>query len=175
MDQTDLQSQIDELKRRLDERDRQQVTYPLDYQSIQVLNKYFMRLKNVVLTTGGVAGIVTISYIGTQDEFNTSTNTDIRAPLNFVVSENTYVQYTVDPTTNIFTIIPGNRFQFVDGESVYFETEDAKPDPLGPGTYYIINAAADGKSFKVTTVSGSAPDIVDITNTGSGKQYLFYL
>lgn len=173
MDQTELQNQIDDLKRRLDEKDRQQITYPLDIQSIQVLNNYFMRLNDVILTTGGVGGIVTISFIGTQNQLKTSNNKLNVSPARFVVSENTYVPYTVNTTSNIISIVPGNRFQFVDDETVYFQTEDTLPSPLGAGTYYVINAAADGKSFKVSASLGGAE--VNITDTGTGKQYVFYL
>jgi len=168
MDNENLQSQIDELKARLDARDKQQITYPLDYQSIKILSKYFMYLTKKVLTIGGVASKTFISYIGKQD----SDSIDL-GPAEFVVSENTYVQYTVNTSTNIISIIPSTRFRFVDDEAVYFVTEDAFPDPLdGVTTYYVISAASDGLSFKVSDSLGGAE--INITTTGTGKQYVFY-
>lgn len=137
--QQDLQQQIDELKRRLDERDKQQITYPLDTQSIQVLQKYFMRITDTVLYIGGVAAKTFISYVGKQDDKI------------FEVNESTYVPYTVDPSTNIITITPGMRFRFVNDEKVYFVTEDTYPNPLnGIQTFYVIEAASDGMSFQVS-------------------------
>lgn len=161
-DNQDLQRQIDELKRRLDARDKQQITFPLDLQSVQVLSKYFMHLTDKVLYTGGVAAKVFINYLGKQDEKL------------FQVSENTYVPYTVNTTSNVISIIPGTRFRFVNDQRVYFTTSDTYPDPLdGVTTFYVISAAADGLSFKVSTSLGGAE--VNITTTGTGKQYVFYL
>ena len=161
MDNENLQNQIDELKRRLDARDKQQITFPLDVQSINTLQKYFMRITDTIKTTGGAAAKIFFTYVGIQDERR------------FEVSENLFVPYTVDASTNIFTIVPGTRFKFVDGEAVYFATEDAVPSPLIAGTdYYVISASADGTSFKVSDSVGG-PEI-NITDTGSGKQYIFY-
>ena len=169
-----LQRQIDELKRRLDAKDRQQITYPLDYESIEALNKYFMRITKTILTIGGIAAKTFISYIGQQGSDGVDTGN--LGAIKFVVSENTYAQYTTNATTDYLTLVQGSRFRFVDDEAVYFITEDTYPDPLdGVTTYYIINANDEGTTFQITTVSGSAPDIVDFADTGTGAQYLFYL
>lgn len=154
MDNNDIQSQIDELRRRLDARDAQQITFPLDVQSINVLNRYFLRIVDSVVTTGGVSGQVFVQYVGNQN------GTKV------VMAEDTYVPYTVDTTTNVFTV---NSAYFPNDTVVNVYTSDTVPSPLSTGTnYYVVNST--GLTFKLSTSLGGTA--IDITTTGTGTQYV---
>lgn len=156
MENENLQNQIDELKRRLDARDKQQISYPLDIQSINVLQKYFMRIIDTVFTTAGAAGHVFTSYIGRQDEKE------------FEVSANTFIPYTVNVSSNYLTV---SKIYFNDGDHVYVSTSDTPPSPLTTvGDYYIINST--GTTFQLSLTAGGAA--IDITDAGTGKQYIYF-
>ena len=159
MDNQELIARIDALERRIAERERQQITFPLDEQSIKVLQKYFMRLFGEVNTVGGVGGNTFTEYIGRQDN------------IEFTVFKNGYVPYTADATADTITV---TNARFENDRLVYVATEDTAPAGLTAGnTYYVISATSDGTVFQLSdTLGGSA---VNITSTGTGRQYILYL
>jgi len=156
-----LESRIAALEQWKLQREKQQIVFPLDKQSIDILSKYLMRITGTILTTGGAAGKVFITYKGIQDNKK------------FVVSEDTFVPYTVNVSSNIFTIAADSRFRFFDDEQVYFLSSDTVPAPLVSGTdYYVVNANAEGTSFQVSATLGGAA--INITDAGTGEQYVFF-
>jgi hypothetical protein len=161
MDNQSLQKRIEELEKWKAEKEKQQIKFPLDVNSIIILNKYFMSLYATSTYIGGAGGNTFVNYIGKQDD---------RV---FQVSKNTFIKYTVNITTNYLTIAGGERFDT--NMQVYFSTSDTAPSPIdttGVTDYFIINASSDGQTFQIsTTMGGSA---VDITNTGVGEQYIYF-
>lgn len=154
---SEILQRLDTIERKLAERERQQITFPLDDLSVKVLQKYFMRLLRTIITVGGAGGNTFVEYAGVQDDKK------------FVVSADPYISYIVDTTADTLTVERGG---FEDGTSVYLVTEDSVPAPLVGGTeYFVVNATNGGKTFQISaTFGGSA---INITNTGSGKQYIF--
>lgn len=149
-----LQAQIDELKRRLDARDAQQIVFPLDVQSVNVLNRYFMRITGTIITTGGAGGNTFIEYAGNQNGTE------------FLVGSNTYVPFVVDVSANTLTV---TKQYFDNGTLVNLYTSDTLPAPFTTGTdYYVVNST--GLLFKLSATFGGAA--IDITNAGTGTQYI---
>lgn len=151
-----LKNRIKDLESWREEKTRQQIKYPLDKESINILNKDFMRIISVLSRLGGVGANVFTEYLGKQEGYN------------FLVSENNYIPYSVDLLTNTVNI--GNYY-LDDDRAVDLITDDTPPDPLSYlTTYYVINST--GSTFNLTTVQGDAGSIVTITNKGSGNNYL---
>lgn len=157
MDNQDLIKRIEALEKWKADRERQQIVYPLDFQSQQILAKYFMHITGTVFTTGGAGGNIFTHYIGNQDN------------LQFQVDKNTFIPYTVVPSTNVFTVTGGTYFE--DDTQVYVSTEDTPPSPLVAGDpYFIINST--GQTFKLSLTQGGAE--INITDTGTGRQYIYF-
>lgn len=153
-----LQNKVNELLQWKSEKEQQQITYPLDYQSQVILGKYFMRIIGSIVTTGGVAGHEFTTYLGQQGLFN------------FKVTPNNLISYTVAVVTNVFTATNAN---FQDHDRVNVTTSDTPPSPLDTITqYYIINSGGNGRTFKLSLSDGGSA--IDITDTGAGLQYIYF-
>lgn len=151
-----LKNDIEDLKKWKEERMRQQISFPLDIHSIETLMNYFMRILSTVETVSGVGGNVFINYIGKQGN------------LEFQVDKNTFIPYTVNATTNVFT---NTQIVFQNDMQVYVSTEDTAPAPLVAGDpYFIVNAS--GLTFQLSATQGGAA--INITDTGVGRQYIFF-
>lgn len=157
-----LKKELQELKRWKEEKDRQFISYPLDQHSVEVLNKYFLRIVDEYVYFGGASDNSFPTYVVKQDNKI------------FDVPTNLLIQYVANPDTDIISIVNKARFNnFADGATIVLYTTDTTPGGLngqGLTTYYVVNAASDGFSFKVSTTQGGAA--VNITSTGSGKQFL---
>lgn len=157
--QNDLEKRIKALEDWKKQRETQQIVYPLDFQSQKILGNYFMHIIGDITTVGGAGGNTFVSYLGQQ------------GPFEFTVDANIYIPYTVTSLAdNQVTVAYGN---FEDDEAVSVITSDTAPAPLVAGiVYYVINST--GQTFKLTTVQGDSGSIVDITDTGTGKQYIYF-
>ena len=157
MDNQNLLKRIEVLEKWKADRERQQIVYPLDFQSQEILAKYFMHITSTVLTVAGAGGNTFTTYIGNQGS------------LQFQVDKNTFIPYTVVPSTNIFTVTSGTYFD--NDMQVYVSTEDTPPAPLVAGTnYFVINST--GQSFKLSATMGGVA--IDITDVGVGRQYIYF-
>ena len=155
MDQN-LENRIQALEKWKTERERQQIVYPLDVNSINVLSKYLMRITGEIETVGGAAGNTFIQYIGNQDNRK------------FIVDRNTYITYTVNVSTNYITA----EGEYFDNDMlVYVATDDTPPAPLVAGTdYFVINTS--GTTFQLSLTQGGAA--INITDSGTGAQYIYF-
>lgn len=155
-----IKNRLSELEKWKAEKTTQQISFPLDIKSIEILAKNFMRILSKITYTAGATGNEFTSYLGRQDNQE------------FLVDGNPYIPYTVDISTNYISI-PG--YYMEEDKQVSFITTDTAPSPIdaitGAISYYVINST--GSTFQITTVRGSAPDIVNITSAGIGNQYLF--
>lgn len=154
-----LERQVKELLDWKKARMAQQITYPLDNQSITTLNDHFMSITDTVTYPGGVGSNTFTFYIGKQ------------GGIEFEVHPVSLVKYFVDPTTNIFTT--SSTLKFFNTQPVTLTTTDTAPAPLSANigtTYYIIDS--DGYSFKLSATSGGAA--IDVTDSGSGVQFISY-
>lgn len=157
-----LENRIKELEKWKAEKEKQQISFPLDNQSIDILKKYFMRIVSSYIWYGGVGSNMFLEYIGEQDGTI------------FSVSPPSLTTYTVDVTTNYLTTsqISGN-LKFFDDMEVVLYTDGTAPDPLSAGLgtiYHIINS--DGYTFQLSASSGGAA--INITDSGSGRQFITY-
>lgn len=154
-----LKQQVAELTKWKEEKTRQQISYPLDKNSIDVLSKYFLRIVSTFVQIGGIASRAFTYFFVQQDNYIAS------------IAEDKSVIFTVNATTDILTVT-GHAFQ--DDVPVYVFTSDTLPNPLSSiTTYYVI--ATTGMTFKLTTVLGDLGAVVNITNTGTGTHYINYL
>lgn len=164
MDNQQLENRIQALEKWKTERTRQQITFPLDTTSQQVLANYFMQITASVVSAGGAGGKQFLQFIGNQGIYS------------FSVTQNTYVPYTVNVSSNVITVnasltSTGNVFEDDTELYVAFTLNGVPPSPLTEGTpYYVINSS--GTTFKLSTTVGGAE--INITDTGTGNQYLYY-
>ncbi len=164
MNNTSLEKRIQELEKWKSEKEKQQIKFPLDIQSISILNKYFMRILSSIQYEGGASGNTFLYHVGVQDNYT------------FQVEQNTFVPYTVDTTTDFITVATKARYEDNQPVILFTSNTDASnvpPSPLVSGTgvaYYVRNPTADGQSFQLSTTSGGAA--INITTSGVGQQYL---
>lgn len=159
-----MQEEINTLKQRVAdlenwkfERERQQITFPLDVDSIDVLTRYFMRITAAVsLTYGGAAGRFFQKFFGQQDQYL------------FEIDGVYDSVYTVDPTTDYLTVISGQT-RFFDTDEVVVGTSDTPPAPLVSGTSYFVRDSSD-TTFKLALTSGGVA--INITDGGAGLQVI---
>lgn len=152
-----IQRDIAELKAWKNAKTSQQISYPLDINSINVLGKYFLRVVNdLVLFFGGAAGRGFETLFIKQDNLAAQLQRD---------SSQIYI---VDTTTDIFT---APVTQYPNDTQVSVFTTDTPPAPLVLGTtYYIVSTS--GNTFKLSATSGGSA--IDITTTGTGIQFIDY-
>jgi len=157
MDNQQLLKRIEALEKWKKEREAQQIVYPLDFQSQSILGNYFMHITSMVKTFVGSSNNIFTSFIGSQGSNE------------FQVGSNTFIPYTVDVTSNILTT--AGKVYFENDQNVYVSTEDTPPPPLTTtGNYFVINST--GQSFKLSLTQGGAA--INITDTGVGKQYIYF-
>ena len=157
MDTIQLQKRIEALEKWKAERTSQQIMFPLDYQSQVILSNYFMTLTDTVEITAGAGGNVFTYYVGNQGSRI------------FQVQQNTFIPYTVNTGADTVTVAGGLYFE--DDTNVYVATSDTPPNPLSiTGDYWIINST--GQTFQLALTQGGAA--INITNTGVGKQYIYF-
>jgi len=157
MNNEELIARIEKLEKWKLDRERQQITLPLDVTSQLVLQQYFMRIVDTIITEGGAGGNTFVQYLGKQGDKE------------FLVGENTYTPYIVNTTTNVLTT-SGTKY-FEDDMQVYVATSNTPPAPLDPITTYFV-ISSNGTAFKLSLTQGGAE--IDITDTGVGNQYIYF-
>ena len=158
-DTEQLKKDVADLKAWRQKKDLQQISYPLDTQSVNILNKYFVRIYNVLgLIYGGVSLRSFMTLFLKQDT------------LEFSIAEDTFQTYTVNPATDVFTVQNGG---YQDDDELYVFTSDTQPTPLALNAtvYYVVSAS--GLTFKLSATSGGAP--INITDAGTGVQFIDYV
>lgn len=157
-----MQEELEDLKRRVGElenwkkqRTDQQLTFPLDAASKDILANDFLRLVGEVRYEAGAGGNPFVFWLG---DFGGN-----------VVGLNPpdLVLFSVDPSTDILSTAGWEKF--FDGESVSFivSTGDTLPTPLTTtGTYTVT--ASGLREFKVA----SGGSVINITDTGSGVYFV---
>lgn len=151
-----LLQRVEALEKWKAQKERQQISYPLDTQSQTILQKYFMSISNIFdFILYGVAENPARTFVGKQGNFA------------FEVSPQTLFKYTVNVSNDEITVQGTNM---INDQAVMFTTDDTLPAPLdGTTTYYVVNST--GPTFKVSlTVGGAA---VNITTVGAGSQYIY--
>lgn len=163
----DLEKRIAALEKWKEDRMRQQIVYPLDYQSIMILNKHFLSQIGSLEFTSGGSGVTFNSILVQQD-----------GRLNSVLTDSTLILYSVNTTSDVLSIginlINGNQGSFSDGQQVQVRSAGVIPSPLDDATiYYVVNASGDGTEIKLSLTLGGAA--INITTAGTGQQFIFFL
>lgn len=183
MDNTQLENRIRLLENRVVElenwkRERllQQITFPLDERSIEILKEYFMHITTVIEYDAGAGSNHFRVFLGKQGTKNivksSYPNAQLGKEVEFGISDVPFVGYTVNVTTNYLTTYQySGNLKFFDDVAVTLATEGTAPDPLDAvtgTTYYVINS--DGYTFQLSaTLGGSA---INITTAGTGRQFI---
>lgn len=157
---TQLENRIKELEKWKADRMKQQILFPLDNQSIDILRKHFVYYLSTIGYDAGVGSNHFTEYLAMQDG------------ILFGLNPPSLIPYTVDPATDYLTThqISGN-IKFFDDFTVVLYSDGTPPDPLsaqGLTTYYVINS--DGYTFQLSETLGGAA--IDITDSGSGRQFI---
>lgn len=157
----ELEQRIRELEDWKNVRESQQIHYPLDRESIEILNKYFMRIIDEYTYFGGAGDNSFFVMVGNQD-----------GKL-FEVSQS-LIRYTADASTDYITIVdktPQNKFGD-DAQVVLFTTDTVPAGLSGQGltTYHVVSASTDGYKFKLSATQGGSA--INITSNGVGRQLL---
>lgn len=160
MENQNLENRIRALEKWRDDKTNQQISFPLDNRSIEILNKYYIHYLSTIDYDAGVGSNHFVTYLAQQDN------------LLFQLDPPSLVSYTVDVATNYLTTnqISGN-IKFFDDFEVVLYTDGTPPTPLTAGgltTYFVINS--DGYTFQLSASSGGAA--IDITDAGSGRQFI---
>lgn len=160
----DLIKRIEALEAWKKKKEIQQISFPLDTQSIDVLNRYFVRVIDNFTYFGGASANPFTVYIATQDG-------------QFFDMGASFVRYTVDVASNeVFVVEKLSVNRFFDDEEVILFTTDTAPGGLtaeGLQTYHVVNADADGYTFQLSLTQGGSA--VDITSNGTGRQLIVRL
>jgi len=155
-----LENQIKTLEQWKAEKENQQISFPLDNQSIEILNKYFMRIyteANVINNDDPGDPYLFLKYLGKQGSYI------------FDLNQSKFYEYIVNVSNNTLNV---QEKAFKEGTRLFFTTTDTAPSPIDIGlSYYTINVS--GLNFQITTISGDAGSIVDITDIGTGRQFIY--
>ena len=157
----ELEGKIKKLEDWKAQRERQQIVFPLDFQSQQVLGNYFMRILDVVryVVVGAASEHTVTSFFGSQAQYN------------FEIPQSILYSYTVNTTTDVITASGGPNGRFEDDTAVYvyYAPDGVLPAPLASNTQYYVRDST-GLSFKLTDAPGNPA--IDITTTGTGRQLM---
>lgn len=161
MDNQELTRRIEALEKWKKDRERQQIVFPLDAQSVTILNNYFMSITGQIIYTNA-SGIDFTNWIVKQGP--TAGVVSIGLPL---------FRFTVNTTTNVLTIgldiANNNQGSFNDDDQVFVTSTDTLPSPLVTAVpYYVVNST--GTTIQLSTTSGGAA--IDITTSGTGEQFI---
>lgn len=147
------------------ERETQQITFPLDPKSFQILNELFV---------SAVANY-SVDWAGFGNSGKFGVVELVQGPMKAVIRIQ-MIRYGVNPdddTLNVLDKITANKLE--DGAEIVFYTSQNDPPGgivAGGGSqiYTVYDASTDGFTFKIMDAL-SAP--VDITSFGTGKQLIY--
>lgn len=167
MNNEELLKRIGDLEEWKADRERQQITLPLDQQSINVLMNYFMRLTGGYSYDAGAGGHTFVNYFGQQNVVSGLTG-EASSPALFEIPRLSTYRYSITDLVNNIATIVGTTI--ADGSRFSIVTTGTVPAPLDTlTTYFAIGVTPT--TFKFST-DGVTP--IDITTIGTGIQYLFF-
>ena len=152
-----LEHQVQELLTWKEQRIRQQLVFPLDKISTDIIQKDLFVVNDFVVYTRPNGVVTPYAYVGSvNSKPATISALDVLHPM------------TADASSNVIT---SANHGFVDDVRVSFISSDTLPAGITDGIgYYVINATVN--TFKISTTSGGSA--VDITDAGVGKHYAYY-
>lgn len=163
MNNEELIRRIEALEKWKADREKQQITFPLDIESRRNLGKYFLSLTDSYQV--GWAGS------GQSGQYGVIEITQEDRTFAFRVQLIRYTANPADDTLTVFDKTPANKFQ--NGTEIVFYTNGTAPGGIvaggGSQIYTVVNVSADGYTFEIEDNGGNP---VDITDTGIGRQLI---
>lgn len=161
-----LLKRVEELEKWKAEKIRQQISYPLDTQSQNILGKYFMNITDRFdYEIVGAASHPASLFVGIQGN------------LSFQLQPQSYFRYTVDTANDTVTAIggpdPNGSYtgRFPNDTEVLVYTDDTYPNPLAVNTtYFVVNTSTDKQTFQLSLTQGGAA--INLTTKGVGTQLI---
>lgn len=158
-----LENRIKKLEQWKEDRTRQQIVFPLDYQSQNILNKYYLSV---------IANLFNTSVSGQQFR-KILVQQDSKVNLISVASQ--FMTYTANAAADTLTLgadlITGQQGTLSDDQFVVLYTPTPGTPPGGldnAGGYFVVGST--GSVIQLATVPGGAA--LNITSAGTGTQYI---
>ena len=161
-----LKIDVAELKAWKAQKILQQISYPLDIQSQNILSKYFLSFVGFFSTVGGAAGNLFSNMIVKQN------NKSIAMSI-----WNALINVTPNSSTHVFTLnidlTTGAQGKVSNGTFVQIFSPDPGATPTlldNGGEYYVVNTS--GNTFQLSATKGGSA--INFTDNGTGLQYIIY-
>lgn len=165
-DLTQLQKDVADLKLWKEQKERQQISFPLDTTSLTILSKYFLSIVGFFSTTGGAAGNFFSNMLMKQE------NKTIALSI-----WNAFIQVVPNSSTHVFTLLTDftsgtqgkvSNDQFI---TIFSPTPGNTPTLIDNGSgYFVVNTS--GNTFKLSASKGGAA--INFTDNGTGQQYIIF-
>lgn len=158
-----LTRRIEELEKWKEQKMRQQLSFPLDQQSKDVIQRDFIQVKGIGISNGATGAEFPFYF------------TRVNGQDGWMNVQTAFFPITVDTSTDVFTTtasIANDTTVYIQCVSTDIGTQGVPPNPLSIGIpYYIVNTS--GNTFKLSlTVGGAA---INITDSGTGTSYLSFI
>lgn len=159
-----LKKDVDDLKIWKEQRTRQQITYPLDQQSLLALGKYFLSSVFTFITSGGASGNSFGNLVVKQDNKYSAISTF-----------HSLIVCTADAASDKYTLggdlVSGAQGALVDDMFVTVFAPDPGSTPTGitnGNGYFIVGAS--GNTVQLSASKGGSA--INFTTNGVGPQYI---
>lgn len=154
-----LRSDVDMLLKWREQKNSQQISYPLDYNSTVILNKSFLSIINNLDFTSS-SGQVFPNILVRQD-----------GKIYLISVQTNLVQFTANPSTDVITlgtfISSGGQGSFSDGDQVMVNSTGDLPNPLVDNFPYTV-VQSTGTTLKLSSPAGdfnwTVPLLTSATN-----------
>lgn len=158
----ELEKRIQELEKWKKEKEKQQIRFPLDAQSIDILNQYFSMKTGEIEYQNGNGNF--IKYVLLKQNKQVEFVPAFREMILFTAATSDTITLQQDLVNNIL------KPTLTNGDSVSVFSTEALPAPLSDvAFYYVVNAS--NNTIKLSgTPGGSA---INITDTGTGTHYIY--
>lgn len=158
----ELEKRIQELEKWRKEKEGQQIRFPLDAQSISVLNKYFTSKVGEIEFQNNNGNF--IKYVLMKQDNQVEFMAAFREMILFTAATSDTITLQQDLVNNIL------KPELTNGDSVSVFSTGALPSPLTDVTfYYVVSASAN--TIKLSGTMGGAA--INITDTGTGTHYIY--
>ena len=178
----DTSQQDNEIIKRLEvvenfmrEKQRQQITFPLDQGSLDILNRHYLHVVAAYPYAGGASGRQFVTFIAEQNYNPVREITDTNGVAwgytfsKFQLPQANLLPYSANPSNDRVTLY--DEIDIDSGISVLFYTNGVAPGGITAGLgvpAYKVNNLRD-RSFEIQDTAGTT---VNITSVGEGKQFL---
>ena len=153
-----IQAQVNELMAWKAEKERQQISNPIDSQSLDILSKDVFRLLQIENTIGA-SGI----------QFPLFVKVKVNNTIIFLQPTDTYTPFTTKHSVSNVLLTSLNH-GLISGQQISLQSTQVLPTGLSSGTiYYVIATGLTNSTFEISTSLGGSA--VTFSADGTGVQY----